>query len=961
MSDPARAEREIRRLKAHIDALEAERDRLRQRDWNYQAIYDRVCDQLTSERPHPRTHPPATPNRFPGLSFVVVYYDIPRQIERTLTSLSPAYQGMDPNEIEVILVDNGSPTPLPEDLQQRHPHIRQILRVEGHPSPVEALNRGAAAASFDMIALMIDGAHLLSPGVARHSRDIWGLFDNPVINVPQYMLGRESQNLTPDGKGAFEREAEILAEAGWPRDGYRIFDDAVYPGENFHRNYSEAIETNCLITTRAVLDRCGGFDPRYDEPGGGFANLEIFSRLIHDPLNSYLVLPGEGSFHQDHRGTTTQHGPEERTALVTAYRKRHQDITGSEAILNARSPFYFGKVRRLTQRIPTISRDFAKASNRIQRQLADVFVARVRAGMRDDYKPDLAVGPLPDERLARPPLAPTGQLPEAAIRNGAAEKDLSYLLCLRRVHEAVAPKLYFEIGIDTGASLALAKCPSIGVDPAYMISSPIRQATRIFKQTSDDFFADTERAGRLFKDGIDLAFIDGMHLAEFVLRDFIETEKHMRPGGVVLFDDVLPDRIEMAERKRRFSAWCGDVYKIVPILRRWRPDLTVSVFESFVGPYRKGLAVVSGLDPENRVLEQNYAQIEAEILAEQVDHADNIVALDALMRPLPISALPAAARGEAPRDLHAALTRAAPAETAQGNALPEAPRLSVVITAHDMARELPRTLETLAPGAQRGIAASDYELIIVDNGSTTQPDWAACTAIAPNARIVALPPGQPSPCHALNTGMALARGAVIGALIDGARMVSPGLLAAALEALEDRPLGVVGSFGLHLGDQIQVEAAQAGYDQAAEDALLDSIDWRGDGYRLFDISVLSKSSGKGWDVLPSESNTVFAHRGLWLALNGFDEGFVTPGGGLTNLDLWKRACEYPGAEVAMLRNEASFHQFHGGVTTGQDGSTRRAGFDAEYRSLRGQDWQRPNVETRFIGAVPGQSRPGATS
>ncbi|MEL6577902.1 MAG: hypothetical protein AAFQ81_18625, partial [Pseudomonadota bacterium] len=117
------AAQEIARLRAHIEKMEAERKRLSKRDWNYQVIFDRVTDQLAAERPCL----PDRPGRFEGLSFVICYYDIPRQIERTLACCAPAYQGGAEHEIEVVIVDNGSPTPLPDDLQERFPHVRQII------------------------------------------------------------------------------------------------------------------------------------------------------------------------------------------------------------------------------------------------------------------------------------------------------------------------------------------------------------------------------------------------------------------------------------------------------------------------------------------------------------------------------------------------------------------------------------------------------------------------------------------------------------------------------------------------------------------------------------------------------------------------------------------------------------------------------------------------------------------
>ncbi|MEL7173051.1 MAG: class I SAM-dependent methyltransferase, partial [Pseudomonadota bacterium] len=634
--------------------------------------------------------------------------------------------------------------------------------------------------------------------------------------------------------------------------------------------------------------------------------------------------------------------------LVARYKARFKELTGTDMVMNARSPFLYGKTRRLTQQIPTISKEYGKVAGKVMRQLAEFYVARTRAGITDGPRPTLALGGAPDERLARPPLAPVGLRSAAAERQGVEEAALDYIEGLRRVHRVLDPSLYFEIGVDTGASLRLAACRSVGVDPAFQITSNLTQPTRLFRQTSDAFFANEKRCSDLFREGVELAFIDGMHLAEFVLRDFIRTERWMRRDGVVLFDDVLPEQMPMLERQRRFGAWCGDVYKIVPILRRYRPELSVTVFETFIGPYRKGLAVVTGLDPENRTLEAAYDEIAADIEAGRYDVPD-IAALDGLLAPEPLSGLEHATLG-ARRDLAAAKLGAA-AEVARGAAVPEAPRLSVVVVSYDMARALPRTLETLSPAAQQGVAAGDYEIILVDNGSPEMPDWAALAAIAPNARFFRQAAMGASPCAAANLGLAQSRAPHVGVLIDGARMASPGLLAAALAAFEDTPHAVIGTHGFHLGRVLQQEAVAAGHDETAEDALLAEAGWPEPGYRLFDIAVLSKSSGKGWRELPSESNAVFMSAARWSALNGFDERFASPGGGLANLDLWKRACEAPGSDVAMLLGEATFHQLHGGVSTNGSASPR-AGFDAEYERLHGRPYQRPRLTPRFIGTPP---------
>ncbi len=161
------------------------------------------------------------------------------------------------------------------------------------------------------------------------------------------------------------------------------------------------------------------------------------------------------------------------------------------------------------------------------------------------------------------------------------------------------------------------------------------------------------------------------------------------------------------------------------------------------------------------------------------------------------------------------------------------PSLSVVVVAFDMARELPRTLRSLAPDYQQGIGPADYEVILVDNGSPTPVDEALLAAFPGQLRSVRVDPAPPSPAHAANLGAELARGDFVGLLIDGARMASPGLLAHALLARHVAARPIVATLGWHLGATRHADAGAAGYDRAAEDRLLADLDWERDGYRLF--------------------------------------------------------------------------------------------------------------------------------
>ena len=103
------------------------------------------------------------------LSIIVVMYDMAREIPRTLQGLARDYQhGALELDYEVILVDNGSPQPLEESLWSHLDVPVQLIRLENAPpSPAHAINVALERAQGDIVCLMIDGAHILTPGVFR--------------------------------------------------------------------------------------------------------------------------------------------------------------------------------------------------------------------------------------------------------------------------------------------------------------------------------------------------------------------------------------------------------------------------------------------------------------------------------------------------------------------------------------------------------------------------------------------------------------------------------------------------------------------------------------------------------------------------------------------------------------------------------------------------------------------------
>ena len=136
---------------------------------------------------------------------------------------------------------------------------------------------------------------------------------------------------------------------------------------------------------------------------------------------------------------------------------------------------------------------------------------------------------------------------------------------LQALHAKLQPKVYLEIGVQLGESLRLAEGAemAIGVDPQPLLDMSTNQRPNqiVYYMTSDDFFV----SGLQFPP-VDLAFIDGMHLVEYSLRDWLNVQKHMAPGGVIVFDDMLPYNAAIARRIQPPGDWTGDVWKLFYIL-----------------------------------------------------------------------------------------------------------------------------------------------------------------------------------------------------------------------------------------------------------------------------------------------------------------------------------------------------------------------------------------------------------
>ncbi len=188
-----------------------------------------------------------------------------------------------------------------------------------------------------------------------------------------------------------------------------------------------------------------------------------------------------------------------------------------------------------------------------------------------------------------------------------------YYQMLRRVHEYHRPATYLEVGVSKGESLALVRPETLalGIDPKPRVAFALTSNQKVFAQTSDDFFAHENVTQLLGERPLDMAFIDGMHRFEYALRDFVNIEPLCRPGSLVFVHDCFPIDARSAAREQITAFWSGDIWRLIVLLKKYRPDLTIHT----IGAQPTGLGLITGLDPTSTVLRSRLPELIAEGLA----------------------------------------------------------------------------------------------------------------------------------------------------------------------------------------------------------------------------------------------------------------------------------------------------------------------------------------------------------
>ncbi len=145
---------------------------------------------------------------------------------------------------------------------------------------------------------------------------------------------------------------------------------------------------------------------------------------------------------------------------------------------------------------------------------------------------------------------------------------------------------YLEIGLGNGGTFDGVKAPhKVGVDP-HPWNRDLQDIDGVHILTSDEYFKRHWDEGQRF----DLILLDGLHTAEQTYRDFVNSLHFAHANTIWLIDDVMPNDAfssipdqDEAIRQRKATgsdntAWHGDVYKVVWMIRTFHRGMRLRTF-----------------------------------------------------------------------------------------------------------------------------------------------------------------------------------------------------------------------------------------------------------------------------------------------------------------------------------------------------------------------------------------------
>ncbi len=174
---------------------------------------------------------------------------------------------------------------------------------------------------------MIDGAHVLTPGVLRFGMLGLRTYAPAMVATQQWYVGPgpagrgDRRGLRPGVRGSAVRRID------WPLDGYRLFEIGHFIGE---RDWFDGLwESNCLFVPRRLLEQVGGFDEAFSMPGGGLRQPRPVRAPRRDPRRHRRRHPRRGLLspaprRHDHQPGRRRRAPRPADPLPRALRAAAQ-------------------------------------------------------------------------------------------------------------------------------------------------------------------------------------------------------------------------------------------------------------------------------------------------------------------------------------------------------------------------------------------------------------------------------------------------------------------------------------------------------------------------------------------------------------------------------------------------------------------------------------------------------------
>jgi len=285
------------------------------------------------------------------ISIVVNFFNNCREAENTLYSMTRGYQ-QDVADLpyEVIVIDNGSTQPLSEErVRSFGPEFHYHFINPASVSPAQAVNAACRGAAGDELIVVIDGAHILTPHILARTRDAFSLFRAPFVATVPFHLGPKNQNYSVSEGYCQAVEDKILSQSGWRLDGYKLFQCSAALADGSGGWFGCLYESGCFGIRKQNYFALAGFDERFQSRGGGLVNLDFCARALSDKALDYVMLLGEGTFHQFHGGVASN-APQNNHPW-NDFHKEFVDIRGAPYQRVFRKPYQMGVVANETLQV----------------------------------------------------------------------------------------------------------------------------------------------------------------------------------------------------------------------------------------------------------------------------------------------------------------------------------------------------------------------------------------------------------------------------------------------------------------------------------------------------------------------------------------------------------------------------------------------------------------------------------